>query len=254
MFRSLRRIRHSAILVLSVALAACASFETSESKLRSIRTVGIVSAVGDEFNVTRAGLTGLNSDDRRYAIASWDIDGLIVRQSEAALSRRFQIEPLTYQRDAFANPGKRSPFAPINLVREDALKALLRNQLSSQPRDAYIVIVKAKSSIGPSNRTVEGIGAVAYDAVLGSSHQLHALYEIEVVDGHSFDVIEARAAAPLDEVGLERLAGPSRLVDASLMPSAGDVARNDVLRESITDLIERSLPRTLRDLRLTDDD
>jgi hypothetical protein len=169
------------------------------------------------------------------------------------LGRRFEVRPLAYRREAFAAPGDRSPIAPLNLMREDGLKALLRTEMSSQPLDAYIVIVKAGSTIGPGNRTVEGIGAVEYDAIFGSHEQLHALYEIKVIDGHSFDVIEARTAAPLDKTDLTKLAGPSQEVEKRLMPSADAAAPDDALRQATADMIGRSLPLTLRDLRLTDD-
>jgi hypothetical protein len=86
-------------------------------------------------------------------------------------------------------------------------------------------------------------------AVFGSSLQIHALYTVWVIDGHEFKVIEKRSAAPLNNTEMRRLTGPSRMVDEALSPPASDPARNEKLKAAITDLIERSLPATLQQLR-----
>ena len=81
--------------------------------------------------------------------------------------------------------------------------------MSPQGLDAYIVITKAKAYFGGGNRKVEGVGLIAYSAVLELFRLLHALYEIRVVDGKTFDIIEKLAAGPPDEASSVRLPGPS---------------------------------------------
>jgi len=66
-------------------LAVCAKFETGETKLQRIKTVGVVSAVGDEFSFTRAGLNGTDTGDRRFPIGQWGLDDLIVSQAPNAV-------------------------------------------------------------------------------------------------------------------------------------------------------------------------
>jgi hypothetical protein len=75
---------------------------------------------------------------------------------------------------------------------------------------------------------------------------------IRVVDGHSFKVIDKKSASPVDSAELFRLAGPSRQIGASVLPGAQNPAGNEQLKAAVTDLIERSLPATLQDLRLID--
>jgi hypothetical protein len=178
---------------------------------------------------------------------------MIVKEASAAIGARFQIQPLSYDRTSFYAPSENaSPVTPMNLMRNDPLKELLRSQVSPQSLDAYVVIVKAKSAIGPSNRTVEGLGTVSYNTVFEHYDRIHALYEIKVYDGHSFELLEARAAAPLGDIDATRLAGPNHIVDATYMPSAGDPAQNEKLKLAFTDMIERSLQPTLRDLHLAE--
>lgn len=97
-------------------------------------------------------------------------------------------------------------------------------------------------------RNVEGIGLAQYRTLLADYGPIHALYEVRVVDGKSFDVIGKRAAAPLDNTGTMRLAGPSGPVDATFEGAAA----SERLRAAIADLIARSLPVTLGDMHLID--
>jgi hypothetical protein len=137
-------------------------------------------------------------------------------------------------------------------VLRDPFKKLVQTEVSPQGLDAYVVIIKARANFGAGGRRVEGIGFVTQGALMDSSSQIHALYEIRVIDGKTFDVIERQAAPPLANAQAAKLAGPSRPVDQSFSPAAGDPARNENLRKAITDLIVPSLSTTLSDMHLAD--
>jgi hypothetical protein len=247
-------------VLLALMTGGCATIEAPAAKLPAFKTVGIVSAVGDEFTLTRAGLAGLADEDRRFSIAAWGIDDLIAARAGALLGRRFQVQPVTYPRASFAARDRDSPFALINTARDDPIKELLRNQVTPQGLDAYLVITAATSPYGSRGRTIAGIGIINRSAVFGASAQLHALYMIRVIDGHTFKVIDKKSASPVDGAGLDRLSGPSRELDASLLPAAQgpaqdqaqELTHDEPLKAAVTDLIERSLPQTLKDLQLID--
>ena len=59
------------IVVLAVSVSACATFETGETRLQRVKTVGIISAVGDQMTFAKAGLTGLDNRIQRYPIETW---------------------------------------------------------------------------------------------------------------------------------------------------------------------------------------
>jgi hypothetical protein len=240
-----------AALLLLLMLGACAALDASPTAPVAIKTVGVVSAVGDEFTLTRAGLTGLDNRVQSFSIEPWGLDELITSRAEAMLRQRFQVQPITYQRAAFASREKASAITVVNLLREDPLKKLVR-EVTPQGLDAYVVIAKAKSTYGSTGRDVAGIGMIDHSAVFGSYIQIHALYVVLVIDGHDFKVIEKRQAPPLNNAEILRLTGPSRIVDESLLPAANDLARNDRLKAAITNLIETSLPTTLQQLRFVD--
>jgi hypothetical protein len=251
----MRRFRRCAslatVVVLALSVGACASFATRETKLQAVKTVGIISAVGDQFSFARGGLTGLDNASQNYPIASWGLDDLIVKQATAALNGRFQVQPVTYPRDAFAKVERDSPFTPANVI-GDPFKKLVQTQASPQGLDAYIVITRVKSNYGAGGRKVEGIGLLSFGTVMQSYSQIHALYEIRVFDGKTFDVIEKMAAPPIDDTAQLKLGGPSKTVDESFSPRSGDPAKNEKLRAAITELVARSLSTTLSDMQLAE--
>jgi hypothetical protein len=229
-----------------LVVSDAAAFETRATRLQAIKTVGIISALGDEMSVTRAGLTPLNTPSQSVSIKSWGLDDLVVRQATTLLNGRFQVQPVSYPRDAFAAI-RESVVAPVNLVRGDPFKAVVRTDVSPKGLDAYVVISRAKSKFG-SGRTVEGIGFAEYRTLLASYRVIHALYDVRVIDGKTFDVIEKRVASPLGDIETMRLQGPSRLVDGSFDGPPGI----ETLRAAMVDLITRSLPLTLGEMHLAD--
>src|SRR3979490_2879955 len=163
------------VVLLAVSVGACAVLETRETKLQAVKTVGIISAVGGEMSFARMGLTGLNNTSQSFPIGSWGLDDLIVQQATTALSGRFQVQPVSYQRAALAVV-KASPVAPVNLIRSDPFKKLVQTEVFPQGLDAYIVITKAKSNFSGGARKVEGIGFITFGTLLASSHHIHVLY------------------------------------------------------------------------------
>ena len=227
-------------------LGAAAAFETRATKLEAIKTVGIISAIGEEMSLTQAGLTGLGNTAQSVSIGAWGLDEMIVQQATRLLGGRFRVQPVTYRRAAFAAI-RDAAVAPVNLLRSDPFKELVRSDVAPQGLDAYIVVTPARSKLG-NGRNVEGIGFAEYRTLLADYGLVHALYDVRVINGKSFDVIEKRTAAPLDNTGTVRLAGPTVPVDATF----DGPASSERLRAAIAELIIRSLPLTLSDMHLTD--
>ena len=190
-----------------VVLGAAAAFETRASRIQAIKTVGIVSAIGEEMSLTQAGLTALGSAARGASISAWGLDELIVQQVTRLVGGRFRVQPVSYRRAAFAAI-RDSPVAPVHLLRSDPFKELVRSDITPQGLDAYIVITRARSKLG-NGRNVEAVGFAEYRTLFENYGLVHALYEVRLIDGKSFDVIEKRAAAPLDNTGTMNIAGRS---------------------------------------------
>jgi hypothetical protein len=231
------------------ALSGCASVEGT-SRLQGIKTVGIISAIGDKFSFTPSGLTSINNAPRSFSIEPWGIDDQIVARATSVLGQRFQVQAVTYHRELFAEPEHDSSIPGADLVRDDPFKELVRSHVQPQGLDAYVAITKATPKYGTRGAPVSGIGLIKHSALLDSSAVVHALYVVRVVDGHSFRTVDKKSAPPMANSGVIRLAGPSREFD----PGDQQVfypLQNEPLRAAVIELINQSLDQTLRDLRLT---
>jgi hypothetical protein len=239
-----------AAIAFGLMASGCSSINGTSAQLQAAKTIGIVSAIGDDFTLTEAGLTGLADAERHASIEAWGLDDLIVARVAARLAQRFQIVPVTYARASFAARQQPSAFTPLNLKNhhDDAISELVRTQVSPQGLDAYIVITKAESAYGSRGRKVAGIGVIQHRAVFGSSTVLHALYTVTIVDGHTMKVIGKRSAVPSDNAELFRLSGPSREIDAGLISAAASPGSSAELKAAVVDLIDHSLAEALLDL------
>jgi hypothetical protein len=246
----MRRTRIQWIAVVLLILTnACACVNSVPTKLQGMKTVGVISAIADEFTVTPAGLTRMDSADRTVSIGSWGLDDLVISQVAAALSQRFQIQHVTYAQAAFARRERASALPIIDHLRDAPVKALVRTEVSPQGLDAYVVVTKASSRYGSRGHIVWGLGIIDGSAVLERYAAVYALYTIWVIDGHSLEVIDKKSASPLDDSDIIRLTGPSHAVDPAVL-SVADLAASDQVRTAFTALVTLSLEATLRDLRL----
>jgi hypothetical protein len=246
---SRRRFLGTTALFAWLALSGCASVQGS-ARLEGIKTVGVISAVADRFTFTPAGLTGPDSIPRSFSIDAWGVDEQIVSRASSVLSQHFQVQVVTYPREAFSAPEHLSSIPGADLVREDPFKELVRNRVLPQGLDAYVVITKATLKYGARGVPLSGIGLIRQTALFDSFAIAHALYVIRVIDGHTFSTIDKKSASPVDNSTVVRLAGPSRMFDAAGLAAVFDPVSNEPLKATISDLVERSLEPTLRDLRL----
>jgi len=252
--RLLPFVRGLISLLLVLVAGGCTTLNRPDVRLSSAKTIGIVSAMGDDFTLTRAGLTAPSEAERHLSVGPWGLDDLVAIRTGVLLGRRFQVEGLTYSRASFVAKEQPSAFAVSKLLRarENRVGDLFRTQVAPQGLDVYVVVTNATSSYGSRSRTVSGIGIIDRVAVFGSTGQLYALYTITVIDGHTFKVIVKETAAPLESDELFRLRGPSREIGADLLSAAQNPAGSDELKAAVVDLIDRGLAKTLQELQLID--
>jgi hypothetical protein len=236
--------------------SACAALGTARPTLWEFKTIGIISAVGDTLTLTKAGLTGFKDNEQSFPIEPWGVDDLIVSRTSELLSRRFSVQPVTYKRAAFAELEQDRPFAILNglnrLRGDSRIADVVSTNATPQGLDAYVVVTKAQSPHGSRGRKIAGIGIISDATLLSTYTQIHALYVVRVIDGHSFKMIDKRSAAPLNNTDMVRLEGPTRLADDTFLPTASGIIGNEKLKAAVIDLVERSLPTTLEQLRLVD--
>lgn len=225
------------ILLLLLLLGACVhpAVPVEDAKVASIRTVGVVSAIGDTFRV----------NDRSIPIEPWGIDQAVIDKIAALLGSRFQVVPVTYQKPAFTNPRGR-PLADV-----------VRTEVSPQGLDAYIIVNKISQVLPPLvggfvKYGTFGLSIVDTSTLLVTFVTLSAAYGITIVDGHQLTVIGGSPALVPTKVVTGEFSRPIRAVDKSWLPSSPVMsdAESQRLKDAVWDLIDKSLPLTLHELKM----
>ena len=210
-------------------------------KIAAIRRVAVMSAVGDKFTVRKSRMTVFANDEKEFPIDAWGIDQFVVTKVRSVLAGRFAVRPVAYDKSAF-----------LQARNEDAIAAGVRAQAKAADIDAYIVVTRAATQFGNTNQSLQGLGILEKGA-LSAYFFVYALYQVTVVDGHSFTVIANSPAILVSQdtvLATMSIRGPAREVDASWMPATLDAAHNIRLKSAITELLDRNLPRTIEKMRL----
>jgi hypothetical protein len=235
--------RFFALFVL-LLVAACAGMAP---KVEGVRTIGIVSAVGDKFYLRKVGFTVFGNESQEMAIDSWGIDELMSSKIRAALAGRFDVRPVKYRRAAFAEAENRLAIG-VEPLRGETVRA----EVTPQGLDAYLIVTKASAPYGQTNQMLTGLGIV--DGFKFGDHlvYVYTFYSISLVNGHDWTVSRGTFATVPGEPSLfgPRLKGASRELDASWWPASLDATSSQRLKGVVAELIDQSLPGTLQKMQM----
>jgi hypothetical protein len=232
-------LRRGLVLGLLLLLAGCAIKPVSPEKTAGIRTIGVISALGDEITLKKIGITVFGNDEKTAPVESWKIDESVVRRVSGLLGKRFSVRPVTCDRSAFRAADT-----------FDKIGEIVRTQAAPQGLDAYVVVTRAGSQVGESNQYIRGVGVLHASSLIADYVDIYALYLITVVDGRDFKPLGSMLAPAPENKFLPAIRGPHLDVDKSLWGNPAEAARNDKLRAALTGLLESSLPRTLQRLQV----
>lgn len=206
---------------------------------RHIRTVGLLSAIGESFTV-QSHATGIFGHSKQFNIASWKMDDLAASVVRRYLAGRYVVKDVAFNRAALE--------AIPNWAWTDSSKNF-RKFMTTVPADgldAFLVIrPDLVRSIGQDS--IPGLGLQA-----GQRPVEWLDFEIDVVDAHTLDVIASSFSRTQTREGTgAQIAGfvmPSdRNVGDDLTPTP---AQLDLLQTDFAYHLEKTMIETLRALDL----
>ena len=213
--------------------------------LQEVRTLGVISAFGDRFQLKKVGMTVLGNDESEFPVAAWGIDDLVAGKVRTLLGRRFDVRPVTYRRSVFTE------------LRRGGVAAMTREAVTPAAVDAYVVVSSGGSRLGATNQAVTGLGMLEASGGVFSSNRflVYALYSVSIIDAREFTSKAVTVAlmpgeSLVDPMRSTVLRGPHKQVDESWWPTARDAASNQRLKGAVVELIDQSLPNTLQQLQL----
>jgi hypothetical protein len=215
----------------------------SPPDLARIRTVAIISAVGESFAFERVRPSTFEwfapPDTRYLEISDWKIDDDVTRAVTAILSKRVAIKKVFFERVDFGT------WNYANL-RQNIFK------LNGDPGiDAYILILRDwhYDAISHSVHDLQGLGLYRRDAASGENPEgVYASYRIVVIDANT-GAIFASCEAVMPDGSLPWMQTPASLWPKT--PNDLTVAQQKLLSADLALLIGETLPRTLAAMKLT---
>jgi hypothetical protein len=238
-----KRIAALTGFVLAALSGAAAGEEClSRDDLGHIKTVGVISAVGQTFlfqHIRDARFEWFGPPDSHFLeISDWALDSLVTREVTTALAKRFAIKPVFYDPADFS-------------AWDDGLLRHHTLDLNVDPAiDAYVLILRdwRRDEIGHSVHDLGGLGVYRRDEAKGVKLGLFASYRIAVVDALTGKTIASRAALFPD----------GALPWMPIAPALWPATQNDLtdkqsalLTADETKLIEATLLPTLSAMNLT---
>ena len=243
-------VRTSALgkLVLFAFLLAFAGCATAPSELApeaaaKLKTVGIISAIGDNLNYEQVAITAFSNDLFHKPVGDFGIDKYVTDLIARDLGKTYDIRPVQYNSATFAA----ADFS-FSEDADDSLGKLVRANATPNDLDAYIVVLSASSGIDVTNQVANGLGVARRAMAFYHLHWAHALYGIAVVDGHTGKVLAWHGApGGQQKLGLlesAALAGPYKDVDETYWPEDPEHI-SDAQAKLVVDLVKSLIAQSM---------
>lgn len=234
------------LFFLFVALPGARAAELSTRDGRPVRNVAVVSGIGDTVVLYHAEpsvpVTVYVSDVRMLVIPDFSIDARIERLITSALAPRFNIVRT------------RPEGASIDFGEWDAraIGEKIRGFPQRDDVDAYVIACRDERAIeSGAFLTFSGLGLYNRESLFREITDVFAAYRIVMMDARTGEVIVGREAGI--ETGPFDSALPRKRVDNSRWPGDDTPLPPDqvpILRDDLYQLIDASVPWTLKELKL----
>lgn len=183
------------------------------TKLNDIKSIAIISAIGDSITFARVGSLDFHAGAQSLSISNWNVDDQVEQDVAKKLGNRFKIIHVAYDRPSFAQE------VVHTLTLEEPPIRDLVSRLSA-PVDAYLVISKrGTNSTHEYLNLTGGINVLEQTSMFRKPvYALCVLIEIQLIDSKTNETV-AR-----DEIVIKpgvRYDDPANQLDPSLWPADG---------------------------------
>jgi hypothetical protein len=217
-------------------------FPAGHTPYADIRSLGIVSAIGDSIEFASVGSFGIGLDEPRMpAPADWNIDGHIEALMRGNLSSQFTVKDAGEARSALLQA---SLFTPDGKARDTLTELPARDDL-----DAYLVVLKHPRNFQGMN--CAGLDVCRFGGLMHATNFLGADYVVVLVDAHTRKVLAWHVGVTSPQFAMEL---PVEEIGDELWPKAPPQASAGQLEQVHGDfvrLIDDSVPETLLHMLLT---
>lgn len=96
-----QRVYAAITMLIALCVSAAIGRADNAAKLANVKTIGVVSALGDTLYNVRIGSTAFTNARSTVEVADWKLDEFVITEAAAQLAGRFATNPVTYDRADF---------------------------------------------------------------------------------------------------------------------------------------------------------
>ncbi|HVJ51315.1 MAG TPA: hypothetical protein VM689_02570 [Aliidongia sp.] len=184
------KLLSSVFALLLVAACTSSLSPLGPSRPTNVKTIGIVSLVGDSIELTSSGFVGVGADFDRAFVPNWRFREQIEQMAAGDLAPAYSAVPVSFDPAAyrrFVDPNK----APDPDALKKGLQAALAN---GNTADAYLVIVPStlRDPIFESLSDLTGIGIFHWTALISADTAFpFVICDMMLIDAHNFRTISS---------------------------------------------------------------
>ena len=208
-----------------------------------MKTIGLISLIGDTFFVKRVGFTAFGNELEKFPIPGWKIDDRVATIAARTLQKTFKFKRIPVPASAFRALHEGSF---IFNGRDEAQEKFLAKYTAGQNCDYYLLISPGGSPLSSTNQYLSGLGVVRWDHILFPGEYVHALSTLTVYDAKMVK-IRWESGSIGQQTFMATIKGPHQeLKEGSRLPPEAKAAVADPRAQKIAwELLEQSLTKTL---------
>jgi hypothetical protein len=236
-----------ALLLVSAAASAVAQIAKQNPSAQVVQTghcVGVVSHLGEKFQVREQTSVFAEAKISDVPVESWHLDDLVVDRIRDALGNRAAVQRIPYRKEALAPvEPRRGELLSLTLSRLFQLRdfAAIIRTLVAGTRCARYVLVTEGVHVDADPRYLAGLGIAKGLGLIG----MHAIVKAWVIDGETFQVLND-PTADVRRRSIPVLFGTAPLLNESVWPDPpNSAAQNAKLCETTREMVAQDLDEIL---------
>jgi hypothetical protein len=179
----------------ALAVALLFSPAVAKNELANVKSVAIISAIGDCLNLPDVTQQGMGLFGKAMTPTCAVIDGFdeaVTQQLTDTLGARFAVRKLVYDRAPFA----KMPFVTKMMEFTETDIDVPLKALKNPGVDAYIVVQKMRmpNVFADSDTAVDGIGIAHEGGTFSDDARMYAFFRIKVIDARTFKTLLSEPA------------------------------------------------------------
>lgn len=233
-------------LALGIVSACVASQPLAPQKRANIKTIAVLSGLGDQFSLIYLAVTIFTNKTEEVTV-DWRFDDAVRAMAAAKLKDHYQVVDVPYEPKDLAVP---TTYEERVFGSNSAIVERLRRIIPAGQVDVVIVVAPDSIRVG-TDTVLEGVGL--YNRVLDyRGVSAFAVYRVLVFDGNTFETL-ASSKGSLPPTGIYRITTPFVRMPWRWSGAPFEsltVAQREDIHRALLDVFNRSLDRALVDASL----